>query len=474
MEKKRNTILSLTEKEMRNLGYRAVDMIIKHMRELPEKKVTRQADRETLEKLLREPLPEKGMDANLVLDKIEKDVLTNIMHVDHPRFFAFIPSANNFGGVLADIIASGFNVFAGAWIEGAAAAQVELIAVDWLRQLCGFPEEAGGLFVSGGTVANLTALVTARYVKMNDRVRDAVVYYSDQTHSSLERALHILGFEQSQLCKIESDENYRLPIKLLKEKVSKDRASGKIPFCVIANAGTTNTGAVDPLPELAEFCRNENLWLHADGAYGAAGVLCEKGRTQLRGLELVDSLSIDPHKWLFQPYDIGCVILRDGSLLKKTFSMLPEYLKDVAGTEREINFFDYGIQISRSFRALKVWLSFKIFGVESFLQVVTKGFENAEFAEKIIRKLPDWEVVIPATLGIVTFRYTGQNLSHEEINEKNQKIVHDIMEDGYAMVVSTILKGKTVLRMCPINPRTTEEDILKTIKKLDTFAGRNQ
>jgi len=470
MNDKSKSLLSLSKEEMKSLGYRVIDMIVDHFEQLPEKKVTRRADRKTLEKLLREPLPGKGVEPDIILNKLGRDVFTHIMHVDHPRFFAFIPSANNFAGVLADALSSGFNVYSGAWIEGATAAQIELITIDWLRELCGFPENTGGLFVSGGTVANLTALAVARHVKLQDKIQNTVVYYSDQTHSSLERALKLLGFQSTQLCKIPSGDNFILPIEVLREKVKEDRSGGKLPFCVIANAGTTNTGAVDPLPELAEFCKEEDLWLHADGAYGAAGVLCEKGRSRLKGLELVDSLSLDPHKWLFQPFEIGCVLVKNGNSLKDTFSMLPEYLKDVAGTEQEINFFDYGIQVTRNFRALKLWMSFKTFGIEAFREAVNRGFENAEFAEEVIKNLQDWEVITPATLGVVTFRYTGKEKSPEKIDNLNQQIVQKMLDDGYAMVVSTVLKGRIVLRMCPINPRTTERDIEETIKKLDSFA----
>jgi glutamate/tyrosine decarboxylase-like PLP-dependent enzyme len=461
--------LQLTRHEMQALGYQIVDLLVEHFENLPNKPVTRRRDRATLENKLREPLPEKGTEIAKVIEQIQEDVFNNIMHLDHPRCFAFVPSPSNFVSVMADALASGFNVFAGTWLEGSSAAEIELVTIDWLRQLFGLPEEAGGLFVSGGSIANLTALATARHVKLNDQIQNAVVYYSDQTHSSIARALKILGFAPEQLGKIESNDRFCLPLAELQERVASDRAMGKVPFCVVANAGTTNTGAVDPLPELAEFCRQQGLWLHADGAYGAAAILCDEGRSLLKGLELVDSLTLDPHKWLFQPYEIGCLLVRDRAHLKDTFYILPEYLQDVEHGEEEVNFCNYGIQLTRSFRALKLWMSFKVFGVEAFRQAVAKGIALAELTEKLLYQLSDWEVVTPAQLGIITFRYVPFGCSDSEIDGINHQLVDRIIADGSIMLSTTVLKGRTVLRMCTINPRTTEEDIRDAIDKFANF-----
>ncbi len=463
--------LGLSGDEMRALGYRAIDILVEHFEQLRDKSVTRKADRPTLEKQLREPLPEQGTDAAKVLEQVEQVVFSNIMHLDHPRFFAFVPSPSNFVSVMADALVSGYNVFAGTWLEASGPAQIELVTIDWLRQLCGLPGSAGGLFVSGGSVANLTALATARHVRLRDNVQDAVVYCSDQTHSSIDRGLRVLGFYPSQIRKLSSDITFHLALSDLQRAVAEDRAAGKTPFCVIANAGTVNSGAVDPLPALANFCRQEGLWLHADGAYGAAAVLCDKGRALLEGLALVDSLSLDPHKWLFQPYEIGCVLVRESHWLQETFHIMPEYLKDIVKGEEEINYCDYGIQLTRGFRALKLWMSLKTFGLAAFRQAVARGFTLAELAEEALRKSACWEVVTPAQMGIVTFRFLpeGQVRTPEEIDAINQWIVDQLIADGFAMVSTTSLRGRIVLRFCTINPRTTEDDLRETIQKLESF-----
>jgi len=285
----------------------------------------------------------------------------------------------------------------------------------------------------------------------------------------------VLGFQDHQMRKIESDDHFCLDISALERKVEADHAAGRVPFCVVANAGTTNTGAIDPLPALADYCRREELWLHVDGAYGAAAVFCERGQALLDGLGHVDSLSLDPHKWLFQPYEIGCVLVREERCLKEAFHILPEYLEDIEGQEGEVNFCDRGIQLTRGFRALKLWMSLQVFGRSGFQEAVNRGFEMAEVAEAAVRELPNWEVVTPAQMGIVTFRCIPEGLSPEELNRLNRELIEEMIADGFAMISSTVLRGQTVLRMCTINPRTTEADVRATIKRFHGMSkGRLQ
>jgi aromatic-L-amino-acid/L-tryptophan decarboxylase len=459
--------LQLSRTEMQALGYQVIDLLVEHFESLRDKPVTRSAARSVLEERLREPLPERDTPASAVLLRLQQDVFGQIMHLDHPRFFAFVPSPSNFVSVMADTLAAGFNVFAGTWLEASGPAEIELVTIDWLRQLCGLPDTTGGLFVSGGSVANLTALAVARHVKLQDGTREAVLYASDQVHSSVERGCRLLGFDPSQLRKLPSDECFRLALPVLRQAILDDRAAGRHPFCVVANVGSTNTGAVDPLSSLADFCREEGLWLHADGAYGAAAVLCDRGRSLMEGLERVDSLSLDPHKWWFQPYEIGCVLVRSHRQLLATFHTRPEYLKDLDRVGEEINFCDYGIQLTRSFRALKLWMSLTTFGLGAFRQAVARGIALAEWAEEVLRRSAYWEIVTPAQIGIVTFRPASVERSSAEVDAISRRLVDEMIADGFAMVSSTVLRGCTVLRLCTINPRTTEADIEETIQRLE-------
>ena len=449
---------------MQRLGYQVVDLLVQHFAGMRDGPVGARRAPDELMALFSGGPAESPADPQELLSRLAKDVFPNNLHVDHPRFFAFVPGPGNFVSAMADALASGFNVFNGTWLGGSAAAALELSVIDWFRRFCGFPETAGGLFVSGGSVANLTALHAARRRKLGDQIQGAVIYFSDQTHYSIERALRVLGFAPEQLRKIPSNERYQLPLESLRAEIHSDRSRGSRPFCIVANAGTTNTGAVDPLPELADLCAEENLWLHADGAYGAAAVICDRGREKLGGLERVDSLSLDPHKWLFQPFECGCVLVREAAHLKAAFQLMPEYMRDGHRHTAETNPADYGIQLSRGFRALKVWLSINAFGMATFRDAVTRGFELAEFAESELRARKNCEILSPAEMGIVAFRFGTSD-------ELQTRLVDLMLRDGFAFLTSTTLKGKTALRLCTINPRTTEKDIIQTIDRLERFSG---
>ena len=461
--------LDLSPDEMRTLGYRVVDLLVDHFANGEDEPLGEAPSREELEARLREDLPEEGSPPDAVLDQVEENVLPNTMRVDHPRFFGFVPGPNNFIGVLADLLASGFNIFSGTWISGAAAAQIELVVIDWLRELCGFPETTGGLFTSGGSMANVTALAAARHASLDDDVTGAVAYCSDQTHTSVDRALRLLGFRPDQLRRVPSDDRYRLDPSALRDAVAADRAAGRCPFCVIANAGTTNTGAVDPLPALADLADAEDLWLHVDGAYGAPTVVCERGQRRLDGIERVDSLTLDPHKWLFQPFEIGGVLVRDEQHLRRAFRLEAEYLEDAVGKADEVNFSASGIQLTRSFRALKLWMTLKVFGREHVATAVERGFERAEQAERLLRDRPGWTVVTPAQMGIITFRCEPDGWTPDQVDALTRRLIAAVNDEGAAFLTQTTLDGRPVLRLCPINPRTTEGDLRGTIERLDAL-----
>ena len=456
--------IELSREEMQQFGYRVVDLLVEHFAGMRDRPVGAKAEPTAIRAQFPGAPSETPGDPHELLARLEREVFPNILHVDHPRFFAFVPGPNNFNSAMADALASGFNVFNGTWLGGSAAAALELATIDWFRGFCGFSESAGGLFVSGGSIANLTALYAARRASLGDRFDDARIYFSDQTHSSVERALRVIGFAAEQCRKLPSNDRFELPLEALTEAIRVDRAAGLRPFCVVVNAGTTSTGAVDPLPEIASLCEQEKLWLHADGAYGAATMICERGRDKLRGLERVDSLSLDPHKWLFQSFECGCVLLRDGALLKSAFQIMPDYLRDVHRGTAETHFADYGVQLTRGFRALKVWLSINTFGMAAFREAVSRGFELAEFAEKELRTRRGCEVLSTAQMGIVCFRFGSDD-------QLQTDLVDLMLRDRYAFLTSTKLKGTTALRFCTINPRTTEAEIVETIDRLERFAG---
>lgn len=452
------------------MGYRVIDLLVDYWQSLSQQPLGRRPPREELEPLLSEPIPTAPQPFETVLQEFQQKVLPNVIHVDHPRYFAFVPAPNNPVGALADALAAGTNIFAGTWMVGAGATQVERVVVDWLRQLLGMPETAGGLFVSGGSVANLVALAAARRHQLGDDFTRGTVYFSDQTHSCVERALRILGFRREQMRVLPADDNFRLPLDALQAQIEADRSAGWQPFCIVANAGTTNTGAVDPLPELIQLCRQERLWLHVDGAYGAAMVLTDEGRRLLKGIGEVDSLAIDPHKGFYQPMAAGCVLTREFEHLRDAFRILPPYLQDKERGLPGIDLCDYGVELSRGFRALKLWMSLKVFGLDAFRQTMEHNLALARLAESLLRERAAWQIVSPATLGIVAFRYAPPDLPDESADALNRALVDAMMSDGFAMVSSTLLHGRVTLRMCTLNPRATETDVQETIARLDCFA----
>ena len=466
--------LRLTREEMRTAGYRVIDAIVDDLaaRDAGPASVP-PPSRLTMEQRLREEAPEQGRPFAQVLARIEEEIFAEGLRVDHPRFFGYVPGPSNYVSVLAELIATGRNVFAGSWVAAPGAVEVELVTVDWFRRELGLPGTTGGLFVSGGSMANLTALTTARHVAGAGPT--ARVYFSDQTHASVPKALRHLGFAPEALRSLPCDDAFRLDPDVVRTAIEEDRAQGHAPFCIVANAGTTNSGAVDPLPELAAVADEQGLWLHVDGAYGAAAAISERGRAALVGIDRADSVALDPHKWFFQPFETGLVLIRDGSHLRDAFAMAAAYVRDAERQPRtklpEPNPFDHGLQMTRSFRALKVWTSVQVFGMEAFRRAVAHGFELADAAEAELRKRPSWEVVTPASMAIVTFRHVGPTgLDTDDRDERQRRLAGRLAEDGFALVSTTELRGRTVLRMCPIHPAATVDDVVATIDRLEALA----
>lgn len=467
--------LHLSAEEMRAFGHRVVDIIVDHLETLRDRTVSVQKPRAELDARIGS-FSDAPASAQDVLSLTEREVLSAITAVDHPRFYAFVPGPGGFVGAMADALASGFNVFAGHWLAASGPGAVELQTVDLLRQACGFPEGAGGLFVSGGSMANLSGLATARAVKLGAPDPSAMIYVSDQAHSSVAKGLRVLGFDSAQVRSVAVDDALRLDIGALAQAIAADRRDGKKPFCVVASAGTTNTGAVDPLEDIAAICRANDMWLHVDGAYGAAAALTERGRSALRGLHLADSIALDPHKWLFQPFEIGCVLVRDMRHLRLAFAVHPEdnasYLADVGRmAEREVVFYEHGVQLTRSFRALKLWMSLRIFGLAAFRETIDRGIALAEQVEQMLRADARWEVVTPAQLAVVTFVPRQSDASVAEANARVERAVERLTADGYAMLTSTQVRGRTVLRFCLIHPDARLDEVRETAERLARFCS---
>ncbi|MEJ3653120.1 aminotransferase class V-fold PLP-dependent enzyme [Actinomycetes bacterium KLBMP 9759] len=455
------TPLRMTPEQMRRLGLQAVDAVVEHLTTMPTRAVGRPPDPAELARRFDPALPARGSDPAELLARTIDDLMATIVHTDHPRFLAYVPGPSNYVSALADFLAAGLNVFAGQGLVAAGPAVIERITVDWLRGLCGLPA-GGGLFVSGGTMANLVALHAAR-VELGP---DLAVYLTDHTHRSIRKGLRFLGIDDTRVRTVVLDSAFRMDARELGRTLSADRRNGTRAQCVIATAGTTGTGAVDPLGDIADACATAAAWLHVDGAYGAAAVLSERQQPLLAGLARADSIALDPHKWWFQPYEIGCVLVRDPALLTNAFSMEAEYLRETRSESVPINFYDLGPQLTRSFRALKVWMSVHAFGIDAFRRAVEHGIELAEHAQRVVETSPDWELVTPAQLAVLTFRPRLPDRSGEEIAGLTRRVASATLRDGYALVTTTEVGTQPVLRLCITHPQTTVGDVETTLERL--------
>ncbi|MFD8495543.1 pyridoxal phosphate-dependent decarboxylase family protein [Amycolatopsis sp. NPDC059657] len=453
--------LDLPPERMRELGHQVVDLLVDHLTGLREQPVQRLATPAELRDVLADPVPERPSDPGELIAFLTGEVMARSLRLGHPGCLAFVPSANNFLSVLGDLIAAGFNTSPGAWPVGAGPAAIELVTARWLAELLGLPDGSGGVFTPGGTLANLTALAAARDERLGEDPTGAVLYCSDQTHPAVLRACHVLGLREVRL----------LPTRLsptdLRQEILADRLAGRRPFLVLANAGTTGTGAIDPLPELAALCREENLWLHVDGAHGAAAALTTRGRAVLAGLAEADSVVIDPHKWLFQPYEIGCLLLRDPAVLHRAFAIdrfraHAGYLEIARG---EANLSDHGVQFTTAARAVKLWLSFKGFGVAAFRAAIDHGLDQAERAATLIAAHPELELAAGPSLGIVCLRYRPGD------PETQSAICREVNRTGRTLIATTTVDGAQALRLCTINPRTTAADLDEVLAAI-VRAGR--
>jgi aromatic-L-amino-acid/L-tryptophan decarboxylase len=459
--------LAIGPEAMREMGYRVVDMLVDRLSRLPSEPVLRIATRDQMEARIAEPPPAAGRDFATLLARLDEDVLPFVGHFDHPRFFGYVPGAGTWPGALGDLIAGATNIDAGSWREAAGPIQLELTVLDWFRQWLGYPEEAAGILVSGGSAANLTAIACAREALVGPMSSQIVAYASDQAHSSLARAARHLGFRPDQIRILPTDASFRVRPSDLVAAMDADLAAGRLPFLVAANAGSTNTGAVDDLRRLAEICRERNVWLHVDGAYGGFAVLTDRGRELLDGIALADSVTLDPHKWLAMPFEVGCLMVRRGDALERAFELHPEYLSEHPDGARIVNFSDRGLQLTRASRAIKVWLALQTFGVDAFRTAIDRAMDLTLFAQRRIEADDRLELVTPASLGVLTFRRRGAaGASTAEIDRANERLVAWLAHRGDVLLTATTIGGRYVIRLCVLNHSSGEADVVEALEEV--------
>jgi len=453
---------------------RAAEWALNYFATLPEQPIGTTATRTQMEALLSEPPPETGRAFDAVLREFETKITPHAFRTNHPRFLDFVPSAPCFPSVLAEWLCAAANFFCGVWLEAQGPTQVELLVLDWFKEFLGCPSESRGILTSGGSEANLTALVVARdRLPVSDRGR-AVLYVSEHRHWSVDRAASVIGLQPDQIYAVPADADFRLTPAALNQCVSRDRIAGRLPWCAVANAGATRTGTVDSLRSLADYCRSQGLWFHVDAAYGWAAALTPEGVRDLDGIGAADSITFDPHKWFGQTFEVGGLLVRDGRLLPATFAQRPDYLQDVMPAEEEVNFCDHGIALTRRFRALKIWLSVKVLGVGWFRSLADRCCRLADYAQVTLQQTGDFEILCPRNLSIVCFRYVppDRNLSDNELDHLNLTMLEELRKTGRAFLSSTRLKDRVAMRMCFINWRTTSGDVDEIVQLLREIGGR--
>ncbi|HWP53274.1 MAG TPA: aminotransferase class V-fold PLP-dependent enzyme [Pyrinomonadaceae bacterium] len=464
-----------------NLGRAVTRLISEHAARLDAAPVTSRATPDDLKQLFDEPLPQPGMTADEILDQFARDIAPHAMQVPSPHYFGQFNPTPLAIGVWADALCSSLNQNAGAWRNGPTSAMIESQVIRWLCELIGYEDEAFGVLASGGSEANLIALKCARdradagIARHGARTSECelTVYTSEQCHFSVEKSLDILGLGRESLHKIETDERYHVRLDCLRESIKHDLEAGRRPFCIVGVAGTTSTGVIDNLPELAAIAREHECWFHVDAAYGGTLAFSDKHQSKLAGIELANSITFDPHKWMFVPFSCGATLVRDGGqVLRDSFDMSPEYLSEDRGfADAEYDFFRYGQMGTRRFISLKLWMCMKFMGRRGYAATTERHIELTEYLAARLDELPDFERIGEVETAVCCFRYLPppvRALAPAEQDRVQQDLQQRVERSGKAFFPSTVLHGRRALRV-NINSYLTErrhvDDLVELLRQ---------
>lgn len=418
-----------------------------------------------LYKSLYEDVPYQGVEIENLLTVIKNKIIPNSSKVGHPRFLAWMNNAGSDAGFLGDLINTGLNQNPFMYKAGPAATVIEDIVIKWMGQLFGYSGDFGGTLVSGGTTANLTSLLVAREAIANDTMINGIeagtkllLYVSEQVHTTIERAVGILGIGTRNIRKIPTDKEFKIDIVALETQIKEDISNKYHPFCIVAQGGSASVGAVDPLDKVANICKKYNLWLHVDAAYGGAAILVKDKQHLFKGIEHADSITVDPHKWFYIPTEAGLVLIKNKEKLFDTFTKTS--CKAYKGNNAETNFLDYGMQLSRTSRAMKVWFAFKTYGFDKIGECVGQNILLANELKSRFSNEPNWEILNPVNLSIVCLRYIPDSENDIiRINDLQGIILNKLEESGKAFLTPVTVNSKSGIRICFANHRTSLEDI---------------
>ncbi len=467
------SVLDISSDDFRTLGYALVDRIAEFYDSLATRDLTRvNAPEAIVAELGTGELPEQGEDATDLLDSIAPLLFDNSLHNGHPNFLGYITSSASPIGALADLLAAAVNPNLGKWELSPIASEIEAQSVRWLADLVGYDRDCSGLMVSGGNMANFIGFVAARThvapwdIRSRGNYGDQrrlTAYVSAETHTWIQKAADVCGLGSDGIRWIDTDADGRVRLDLLQQQIDADRAEGRLPFLVVGTGGSVSTGIVDPLRELAAICEEQEIWLHVDGAYGAPAAVLPEAPADLRALALADSVALDPHKWLYCPIEVACVVTKHREALREAFGFRPEYYHFDASQPTGTDYFELGMQNTRGFRALKVWLSLRNAGRDGFIESIRGDVRLAERLFEQVRARDDFEAHA-VNLSITTFRYVPPDLAgvesdDEYLNTLNKALLAELQSGGELFLSNAVLNGRYLLRSCIVNFRTLQEDI---------------
>lgn len=453
--------------QMRELGHQMIDDLFDYWQSIRDQKIWKPIPAEVKD-FLNQSIPESGQDPNEVYEDFKKYIFPYNKGNVHPRFFAWIQGTGTPLGTLADLLASGMNP--NTTIGEHSAIYVDRQVVNWCKQLMNFPSDASGILVSGGSMANITALTVARNSFGEEKIRQRglraasaqlVLYCSVETHSCIQKAAEIIGLGTEAVRKIGVNDRFEMKVEELEAQIQDDLNQGLLPFCIVGTSGTVNTGAIDPMEDLLAISRKYGLWFHVDGAYGALAKLDPQYSDRLKAIEEADSLAFDLHKWLYVPYEVGCTLIRDAKKHREAFAITPNYLlqesRGLSGGLDSIN--NYGFELSRGFKALKIWMSLKEHGREKYALMIAQNNRQAEYLANLVEQHPELELMAPVSMSITCFRMKREGWDEDQLRRFNREILLRLQEEGIASPSSTILDGKYTLRVANVNQRTRMEDM---------------
>ena len=443
--------------QMRVMVDKAAERVIEHIASLPRQPAAYDEHDDDVRArvvALAESLPERGTDLDELLDLLFREAVPLSYNTASPGYLAYIPGGGIFPSALADFIANAVNRYVGVWIAAPGLVQLELNVVRWFCEIVGYPPGSGGILTSGGSLANFTAVVTARRERLPDDFLAGTIYTSDQTHHSARKAAVLAGFPEENVREIATNERYQIRLDVLRRRIAEDREAGRQPFLLVTSAGTTNTGAVDDLGGCADVAASEGLWLHVDAAYGGFFMLTERGRESLRGIERADSVALDPHKGLFLPYGNGSLLVRDPEALRRAHATFADYMPEMQQDAELVDFCEISPELSRDFRGLRVWLPIKLFGIEAFRASLDEKLDLTQWATDQLREVPDMEILAEPQLSLTAFRWAPASYSEDELNDLNRELLACVNARKNVYITGTMLGGRYALRICVLSFRT--------------------